>query len=198
MREILGDIRFGLRLLLKSPGFTVVSLLALALGIGATTAIFSLLYSVLLAPLGYPNPDQLVMVWSHRNGARMSVSSEDYLDWQRQNTVFQSLDAWTGTGFTISTQDWTDQIQATRCSSGFFDNLMGQRTALGRHFLPEESQVGNDHVVILNHSCWKQRFGSDPDIVGKTLRMSGESYTVVGVAAPSPSDRGAGEIRWSV
>ena len=194
MNEILGDIRFGLRLLLKSPGFAIVCLLALALGIGATTAIFSLLYSVLLAPLSYPNSDQLVMVWSHRNGKRMSASTEDYLDWQRQNTVFQSLDAWTGTGFTISTGEWTDQIQATRCSPGFFDNLMGQRTVLGRHFVPEDGQVGNDHEVILNHSFWQQRFGGDPNIVGKTLRMSGESYTVVGVAAPSPSDRGDSQM----
>ncbi|MGH9763947.1 MAG: ABC transporter permease, partial [Blastocatellia bacterium] len=128
MWEILGDIRFGSRLLFKSPGFAVVSLLALALGIGATTAIVSLLYSVLLAPLSYPNPDQLVMVWSHQKGERINTSTEDYLDWQRQSTVFQSLDAWTGAGFTISTGEWTDQVQATRCSSGFFDNMLGQKT----------------------------------------------------------------------
>jgi len=194
MKEILGDIRFGFRLLLKSPGFTIVSLLALALGIGATTAIFSLLYSVLLAPLSYPNSDQLVMVWSHQKGERINTSTEDFLDWQRQNTCFQSLDAWTGTNFTISTGDWTDLVQATRCSSGFFDNMLGQKTSLGRHFLPEESQVGNDHVVILNRPYWQQHFGGDPDIVGKKLRMSGESYTVVGVAAPGPNDHGESQI----
>jgi putative ABC transport system permease protein len=194
MKEVLGDIRFGSRLLLKSPGFAIISLLALALGIGATTAIFSLLYSVLLAPLSYPNSDQLVMVWSHQKGERIDTSTEDYLDWQRQNNVFQSLDAWTGRGFTISTGEWTDHVHATRCSPGFFDNLMGERTSLGRHFLPEDGQVGSDHAVILNHSFWRQRFGGDPDIVGKPLRMSGESYTVVGVAAPSPSDRGDSQI----
>ena len=194
MTELLGDIRYGLRLLWKSPGFTSVSLLALALGIGATTAIFSLLYSVLLAPLPYAHADRLVMVWCHQKGDRNGTSPSDYLDMQRQSTQFQSLGAWTGAGFTISTPEWAEQVDAQRTSTGFFDEMIGEMPQLGRHFLPEESQVGNDHVVILSNRFWRERFGSDPSIVGKKLRMSGEFYTVLGVAAPGPADKGDAEL----
>ncbi len=190
MTELWRDIRYGLRLLWKSPGFTSVSLLALALGIGATTAIFSLLYSVLLAPLPYVDSDRIVMVWSHQKGERNGTSPSDYLDWQKQSKVFDSLNAWTGEGFTISTPDWTEQVQASRVAPGFFDLLFSPKTVLGRHFVAEDTQPGNDHVVILNNKLWRERFGSDPNIVGRKLRMSGELYTVLGVAAPSPSDVG--------
>jgi putative ABC transport system permease protein len=194
MIELLRDIRYGLRLLWKSPGFTSVSLLALALGIGATTAIFSLLYSVLLAPLPYAHADQLVMIWSHQKGDRIETSPNDYLDWQKQSTVFQSLNAWTGAGYTISTPDWTEQVQASRVAPGFFDLLVGEQAYLGRHFLPEDTQRGNDHVTILNYKFWREKFGSDPSIVGKKLRMSGELYTVIGVSAPGPNDKGDAEL----
>jgi putative ABC transport system permease protein len=190
MTELWRDIRYGLRLLWKSPGFTSVSLLALALGIGATTAIFSLLYSVLLAPLPYVDSDRIVMVWSHQKGERNGTSPSDYLDWQKQSKVFDSLNAWTGAGFTISTPDWTEQVQASRVAPGFFDLLFGAKAAFGRHFVAEDAQPGNDHVVILNNKFWRERFGSDPSVVGTKLRMSGELYTVLGVAAPSPSDNG--------
>jgi putative ABC transport system permease protein len=191
MAELWRDIRYGLRLLWKSPGFTSVSLLALALGIGATTAIFSLLYSVLLAPLPYVDSDRIVMVWSHdKSGERNGTSPSDLLDWQKQATVFDSLNGWTGAGFTISTPDWTEQVQASRVAPGFFDLLFSPKVVLGRHFVAEDAQPGNDHVVILNNKFWRDRFGSDPSIVGRKLRMSGELYTVLGVAAPSPSDVG--------
>jgi len=190
MTELWRDIRYGLRLLWKSAGFTSVSLLALALGIGATTAIFSLLYSVLLAPLPYVDGDRIVMVWSHQKGERNGTSPSDYLDWQKQSKVFESLNAWTGERFTISTPEWTEQVQASRVAPGFFDLLFGEKVVLGRHFVAEDSQPGNDHVVILNNKFWRERFGSDPNIVGGKLRMSGELYTVLGIAAPSPSDNG--------
>ena len=190
MTELWRDIRYGLRLLWKSPGFTSVSLLALALGIGATTAIFSLLYSVLLAPLPYEDSDRIVMVWSHQKGERDGTSPNDYLDWQKQSTVFDSLNAWTGDGFTISTPDWTEQVQASRVAPGLFDLLYSPRVLLGRHFVAEDAQPGNDHVVILNNKFWRERFGSDPTVVGRKLRMSGELYTVLGVAAPNPGDHG--------
>ena len=194
MTELLRDIRYGLRLLWKSPGFTSVSLIALALGIGATTAIFSLLYSILLAPLPYAHADELVMIWSHQKGERIETSPSDYLDWQKQSTVFQSVNAWTGAGFTISTPEWTEQVQATRVAPGFFDLLSGEKPYLGRHFLPEDTQVGNDRVVILTYRFWREKFGSDPNIVGKKLRMSGELYTVLGVAAPGPNDKGDADM----
>jgi len=190
MTELWRDIRYGLRLLWKSPGFTSVSLLALALGIGATTAIFSLLYSVLLAPLPYVDGDRIVMVWSQQKGQRNGVSPSDYLDWLKQATVFDSLNAWTGDTFTISTPDWTEQVPASRVAPGFFDLLFGETVVLGRHFVADDAQPGNEHVVILNNKFWHDRFGSDPHIVGTKLRMSGELYTVLGVAAPSASDHG--------
>ena len=194
MTELLRDIRYGLRLLWKSPGFTSVSLIALALGIGATTAIFSLLYSILLAPLPYVRSDELVMVWSHQKGERQETSPADYLDWVKGSASFQSLSAWTGWGFTLSTPEWTEQVRAERVTPGFFDALVGEKTLLGRHFVPEDTQIGNEHVVILYNRFWREKFGSDPNIVGKALRMSGEPYTVIGVAAPSPSDNGDSDL----
>jgi putative ABC transport system permease protein len=131
MTEVWRDIRYGLRLLWKSAGFTSVSLLALALGIGATTAIFSLLYSVLLAPLPYVDSDRIVMVWSNQKGERNGTSPNDYLDWQKQSKVFESLNAWTGDGFTISTPEWTEQVRASRVAPGFFDLLFGAKVVLG-------------------------------------------------------------------
>jgi putative ABC transport system permease protein len=190
MGELWRDVQYGLRLLWKSVGFTSVSLLALALGIGATTAIFSLLYSVLLAPLPYQDGDRIVMVWSHAKGDRNGTAPSDLLDWQKQSTVFETLGGWTGEGFTISTPEWTEQVQATRASPAFFDLLFGGKVVLGRDFVADDVLPGNDHVVILNNRFWKEHFGSDPNIVGKKLRMSGELYTVLGVAAPSPSDQG--------
>jgi putative ABC transport system permease protein len=194
MNELLGDIRYGLRLFWKSAGFTSVSLLALALGIGATTAIFSLLYSVLLAPSPYVDGDRIMMVWSHQKGQRTGTSPSDYLDWQKQSKSFESLNAWEGSGFTISTPEWTEQVSADRVAPGFFDLLIGEKVALGRHFVAEDTQLGNDHVVILYNKFWRERFGSDPNIVGRKLRMSGELYTVLGVAAPSPSDKGTSQM----
>ena len=194
MRELLGDIRYALRLFWKSAGFTSVSLLALALGIGATTAIFSLLYSVLLAPSPYVDGDRIMMVWSHQQGQRTGTSPSDYLDWQKQSKSFESLNAWTGSGFTISTPEWTEQVSADRVAPGFFDLLIGEKVALGRHFVAEDTQPGNDHVVILYNKFWQERFGSDTTIVGRKLRMSGELYTVLGVAAPSPSDKGTSQM----
>src|ERR1700682_5530452 len=137
------NVRFGLRLLLKNPGFTSVALLALILGIGANTAIFSVVYATLLSPMPYPNPDQLVMVWSKVNGNRNGVSAGDFLDWQRQNTVFESVASWTGRQMSLSTAAQPEQVQAEPCTPGFL-HVLGQPILLGRDFLPEEGQVGKD------------------------------------------------------
>lgn len=194
MADLLRDIRFGLRLLRKSPGFTSVSLVALALGIGATTAIFSLLYSILLAPLPYPHPDRLMMIWSHQKGERTGTSPGDCEDWQKQNTTFETISPWSGAGFVVSTPEWTEQMRATTVTPGFYDNLVGERAQLGRHFLAEDMVPGNDHVVVLTNKVWREKFGSDPNIVGKMLRMNAQAYTVVGVAVPGPGDKGDSEL----
>ena len=194
MTDLLRDIRFGLRLLWKSPGFTCVSLIALALGIGATTAIFSLLFSILLAPLPYPHSDRLMMIWSHQKGERTGTSPADYQDWKKQATAFETIGAWSGRGFVVSTPEWTEQMQASTVSTGFFEELIGEKVVSGRRFFPEDMVPGNDHVVILGNKTWHEKFGSDPNIVGRALRMSGQEYTVIGVAAPSPGDKGDSQL----
>jgi putative ABC transport system permease protein len=182
------NIRFGLRLLAKNLGFTSVALLALTLGIGANTAIFSVVYATLLSPMPYPNPDQLVMVWSKVNGNRNGVSAGDYLDWKQQSTVFQGLLAWTGSNFSLSTTNEPEQVRARLITPGSM-NLVGTPLFLGRDTLPEEGVVGKDHVVVMTHRLWVERFGSDRDIIGKPIRLNNEPYTVVGVLAKGQPDR---------
>jgi putative ABC transport system permease protein len=188
MMNLVHNLRFGFRLLAKNLGFTSVALLALTLGIGANTAIFSVVYATLLAPMPYPNPDQLVMVWSKIKGNNNSVSAGDFLDWKNQNKLFQNMIAWTGGSFSLSTGDHPEQIRARIVSPGSFD-MVGEPLTLGRDFLPEESQVGSDHVVVMTHKLWVERFGSDPKIIGQRIRMNGEPYSVVGVLAAGQPDR---------
>ena len=188
MMNLARNIRFGLRLLAKNFGFTCVALLALTLGIGANTAIFTVVYATLLAPLPYPNPDQLVIVWSKINGNRNGVSAGDFLDWKQQSTVFQDLCAWTGDNYSLSTSDHPEMIQ-TRLTTPGFNNMVGTPFFLGRDILPEEGVVGRDRVVVMTHRLWVERFGSDREIIGKPIRLNGEPYTVVGVLAAGQPDR---------
>lgn len=188
MANFARNVRFGLRLLLKNPGFTSVALLALVLGIGANTAIFSVVYATLLSPMPYPDPDQLVIVWSKINGNRNGVSAGDFLDWKSQSTAFQSMCAWTGGNFALASSDHPEMIQ-TRLTTPGFNDMVGTPFFLGRDFLPEEGQVGREHVVIMTHRLWMERFGSDRDIIGKPIRLNGERYTVVGVLAAGQPDR---------
>ena len=187
MKGIAQNLRFALRLLRKSPGFTAVAVVTLALGIGANTAIFSVVYATLLAPMPYPKPNQLVMVWSKVQGGRNGVSAGDYLDWKRQSTSFQDLNAWTGGNFNLATAERPEQVQGQLTTPGFY-RMMGVDFALGRDFLPEEGQPGKDHEVILVNRLWK-RLGANPNIVGQQLKLNGEPYTVVGVMAPGAPDR---------
>jgi putative ABC transport system permease protein len=189
MNNLWRDVRFGFRLLRKNPGFATVAVLALALGIGANTAIYSIVYATLLEPLPYYHPNEVVMVWSKIQGERNGVAAGDYLDWTRESTVFQGLAAWTGAGVNLATASHPEQVQAWRAAPGFF-TVMGQSILLGRDFLPEEGEVGRDHVTILTYRFWLDRFGGDRSIVGTTIRLNDEPYTVVGVLGPGPLDRG--------
>jgi putative ABC transport system permease protein len=182
------DFRYALRSFRRTPAFTAVALLALVLGIGANTAIFSVVYAVLLEPLPYPHPEQLVMVWSTVNGHRQIVSAGDYLDWKRQNTVFQNVLPWIGGRFNLSASGRPEMVRARICAPGLLD-LQGITFAMGRDFLPDEGQAGKDHVVVISHVLWQRRFGSDPQILGKRIRMDGQPYTVVGVLASGMPDR---------
>src|SRR5215813_9859798 len=181
------NISYTVRTLLKNPGFTLTAVLTLALGIGATTAIFSVVYAV-FEPMPYPNPDQLVMVWSWGRGSRNSVPSGDFLEWQRRSTSFQGMGSWSGGSFNVSTDDRLEQVPGSRRTPGFF-SFEELPLLLGRDFLPEEGQQGRDHVVILSHRLWANHFNSNRDLVGKDIRMNGEPYTVVGVLPPDMHDR---------
>jgi predicted permease len=188
MRNRWRDLQFGLRLLWKNPGFTTVAVLALALGIGINTAIFSVVYATLLAPLPYHEPDRIVMVWSYVNGRRNGVAAGDFLDWKRQNTTFESIAAWTGQSMSLSTSSHPETVNTQRCTPGFL-HVLGQPFLMGRDFLPEEGELGKDHELILTYKLWKNRFGSNPEILGKQVRLDAEQYTVVGVLAPGATDR---------
>ncbi len=171
MQNLWRNLHFGLRLLRKNPGFTIIAVLALALGIGANTAIFSVVYATLLAPLPYHQPDRIVMVWSFVGGSRNGVAAGDFLDWKRQNTTFESIAAWTGRQMSLSNSNHPEQVEAQFCTPGFL-GVLGQPLLLGRDFLPEEGELGKDHEVVLTYKLWKSRFGSDPEILGKQLRWT--------------------------
>jgi putative ABC transport system permease protein len=183
------SLHFGLRMLLKNPALSLTVLLTLALGIGANTAMFTIDYAVFLAPLPYPHPEQLVTIQSTFQGHRDWVTASDFLDWKEQSTVFQDMNAWTGGGFNIATQDEPENVGASRVTTGFY-LMMGDRFYLGRNFLPEEGVAGKDHVVILTYKMWN-RLGADPKILNTAIILDGEPYTVVGVLSPGVRDQGA-------
>jgi putative ABC transport system permease protein len=182
------NLRYSVRILMKKPGFTAMAALTLALGIGATTAIFSVVYATLFESLPYPKPEQLVMVWSNAAQGRSSVSAGDYLEWKRRGKSFQYLEAWGGATFNVATAERPEQIQAALMTPGFF-RMTGTPMWLGRDFLPEEGEVGKDRVVIMTHRVWSRYFGADHEIIGRQIRMNGEPYTVIGVAPPGMRDR---------
>ena len=153
MQTLLQNLRFSLRMLARNPGLTITVLLTVALGIGANTAIFTVDYATLLAPLPFPQPNQLVMVWSNIQGNRNGVAAGDFTDWKQQNTVFSDLNAWSGTSFNIATKDQPQYLQASLTTPGLLQ-MQGEPLFLGRYFLPEEGQAGHDHVVILTHKLW--------------------------------------------
>ena len=181
------DLRYSIRQLRKSMGFTITAILTLALGIGATTAIFTVVYATLLAPMPYPNPDQLVMVWSKIQGDRNSIAAQDFVDWKNHNKVFQDINAFSGGSFNLATKDQPEYLQGQTTTPGMY-RMMGNQFLYGRDFLPEEGTIGKDHVVILMNKLWR-RLGSDPNIVGKNIQLDGTAYTVVGVFAPGQADR---------
>ena len=193
MNQIVRDIRFACRQILRNPGFAAIAVLAVALGIGPNTAIFSVVYATLLAPMPYPNPDQLVIVWSKINGGRNGVSAGDYLDWKQQSDAFQDLVAFTGNSFNLATKDAPEQVQGQTASSSWF-RMLGEPLLLGAGFPADADLPGKNHVMILSHRSWEHRFGSDPRIVGKDVRLNGEPYRVVGVLQPGLVDRQDAEI----
>src|ERR671932_694121 len=181
MNRLLQDVRFGLRTLLKRPGFTLVALLTLALGVGANTAIFSVVNAVLLRPLPYKDPDRLVRLSeSSQQGPGMSISYPNFKDWRAQGTVFEGLAAARFEDFNLTGADEPERLQGRNVSWNFFD-VLGVRPALGRTFRAEEDHAGAPRVCVISYGLWQRRFGSDEKAVGKAVTLNGESYTVVGV-----------------
>jgi putative ABC transport system permease protein len=181
MGKMLQDVRYGARVLLKSPGFALVTILALAIGIGANTAIFSVVNGVLLRPLPYPTADRLVFLseWS-RQVPNMSVSYPNFEDWRRETRSMEGMAAFRSNGFILTGGAEPERLTAREVSYNFFD-VLGVSPALGRAFMAEEDKPGAERAAILSHGLWQRRFGGDPGIVGKPLTLSDESYTVVGV-----------------
>jgi predicted permease len=182
LRDLGQDLRYGLRMLVKNPGFTIVAVIALALGIGANSAIFSVVNTVLLRPLPYKNPDALVMIWeeaSHLGFPRNTPSPANFIDWRTQNTVFEGMAAMAEKSFNLTGVGEPERLDGRRVSANLF-SLLGVDAQLGRTLGPEEDKPGT-RVVVLSYGLWQRRFGSDPGIIGRPLTLSGESYTVVGV-----------------
>src|SRR5437762_510803 len=177
------DVRYGLRVLCKSPGFTAVAVLTLALGIGANSALFSVVNGVLLNPLPFPNPNELVAVYS-RTGTfqESSISYPNFLDWQKDNHSFSFLGAVRSDDFNMTGVGGPERLHAHMISAEFFPAL-GLKPLLGRNFRPEEDVAGAGPVAILGDGIWKRKFGSSPEVLGRSITLNGKVYTVVGVAA---------------
>ena len=184
MQNLLQDLRYGARLLIKQPGFTLIAVLMLALGIGANTAIFSLVNNVLLRPLNYPDSERIVTIWedhTRREGpAREWTSPPGYQDWREQSTVFSHTAALTGWAPTLTEAGEPERLAGASVSSEAFA-VLGVKPMLGREFTAAEDARGAARVAIISHNVWQRHFNNDPAIVGKAIRLSGESYTVVGV-----------------
>ncbi len=181
MTTLLQDLRYGLRMLLKHPGVSAVAVLTLALGIGANTALFSVVNAVLLRPLPYREADRLVSLWANvPDRGRWRATPANFLDWKKQNTTFADMSAYGASTMTLTGDGEPEQLLGTRASAGYF-SVVGVEPALGRSFLAEEYETGKNQVVILGHSLWQRRFGARADVINKSISLNGASYTVVGV-----------------
>ena len=185
--NILADVRYGIRMLLRKPGFTAVAVLTLALGVGANTAIFSVVNGVLLRPLPFAEPDRLVWMWGNiRNGGnRASVSPLDFLDYRERNDTFEEFAAIIGVPvpFNLTGDGEPERLNAAVVTGNYFQAL-GVRPTLGRVFLPENEKPGRDQVAVLSQGLWQRRFGGDPSIVNKTVTLDGKTFEIIGVMPP--------------
>jgi putative ABC transport system permease protein len=186
MSILMLDLRFALRLFRKSPAFTVVAILALALGIGANTAIFSFVNGVLLSSLPFPEPERLVVLGERnpeKGGSLSVVSPRNLEDWEKQSKTIEEFGAWRDWRFKIKTAEGPDLVSAGIASPGLFTAL-GVKPATGRLFLPEENQPGRDHVVLISYGYWQANFGGDSSIIGQPMTLDNETFTIVGVLPP--------------
>jgi MacB-like periplasmic core domain len=186
LADLWQDLRFGARMLMKQPGFTLIVVVALALGIGANSTIFSFFNGVLLRPLPFRQPERLVIldeVATKRGGVSLGVSFSNFLDWREQNQVFSDVGGYHSITFTLTGAGDAEELSGAMSSHGLF-KLLGVAPQLGRTFTPEEDQPGRGRVVMLGHGVWQRRFAGDPKIVGRTVTLVNRAWEVVGVMPP--------------
>lgn len=183
MGALLQDVRYAVRTLVKNPGVTLLAIFALGLGIGANSAIFSIVNAIMLRPLPVSESDRLVLLFESKPQAGITkgqVSYDNYVEWKQRSTVFENSAAYYSRSFNVSTQAEPERVAGARVSSDFF-NVVGAQPARGALFTAEEDRPGNNRVALISHSLWQRRFDSDPQAVGKTLTIDGGNYTVIGV-----------------
>jgi putative ABC transport system permease protein len=186
LEDLWQDLRFGARMLLKRPGVTFVAALATALGICANTTIFSVVHSMIMRPFDFANQERLIAVWEGNTrdvNARGVVAPGNFADWREQNGACERLVAFEQRYFDLSDGDQPERFNGYRVTEGFFD-MLGVKAAYGRTFLSEESEPGHERVVAISHKFWLRRFAGDPGVVGKSLTLNGENFTVIGVMGP--------------
>ena len=187
MGTLLQDVRYGWRLLAKNPGFTAIAVLTLAIGIGASTAVFSVVDTVLLRPLPYREPDRLMVVSETlpgMSGDEIGVTALEYQDYRDRNRSFSQVASYEEAGFNLSGEGLPLRVNAASMSASAFP-LLGVSPELGRTFTDEEARAGAENVAVLSHALWEREYSRDPNIVGKTLKLDEKPYTVVGVMPPS-------------
>src|SRR3954466_6617061 len=180
---MLNDFRYALRQLIKAPSFTVVAIITLALGIGACTAIFSVVNTVLLRPLDYPDAGRIVVIRETQlpQFPEFSVSPPNYLDWEKQTKSYEYLAAYSGAGINLTGEGEPQRLVGVKATAHYFD-VYGVKPLLGRFFVPEEDAVGKNHVVVLSHGFWQRVFGGASDVAGRSVQLNGEPYQILGVA----------------
>jgi predicted permease len=187
MLDFLSDVKYGLRGLRRSPGFTAVALITLALGIGANTAIFSVVNTVLIQPLPYKNPDRLVMLWQSYPTAgfdRLGASPPEYLDYRDRNQVFSGVAGYADLSFNLTGVAQPDRIKAARVTGNLF-SLLDVPPMMGRILLPEDDRAGGPKLVVVSYAFWKQQLHSESGVLGKSIRLDEQPYTIVGVMPAS-------------
>ena len=183
MPAFLGDLRYGIRLLRRAPGFAATAVLTLALGIGATTALFSVVHAVLIEPLPFPKSQDILQVWRSELPSLTygSASYARYLDWARDQRTFTELGAWAPRGVTIAGREGPERLAGATASASFF-RVMGASPVVGRWFTEEEDRRGGARVAVISESLWRRRFQASASALGATALVDGEPYTVIGVA----------------
>src|SRR5262245_3557241 len=187
MGSLLQDLRYGARMLLKKPGFTLVAVITLALGIGANTAIFSVVNAVLLRPLPYTQAER--MVWMLEGSlsdpkVEYSYSPQNFIDTRSRNRSFDSYSALSYVSFTLTGDQQPEALNGLLATADF-GRVVGTAPALGRFFVAEEDTPGKDHVALISDGLWKRRFGADPQIVGRSVQLNSEPFTIIGIMPPN-------------